>query len=225
MKKNTLKSNHPENISFSVGSLECIEYYFEKLNLNLILKSLKKKGHNIVSLTKLLVNQKLGDNLSISKCHEFGNQIETLNRFNLKPFHKKAFYRTLETLGESFGHIIGLTNNKLSELNNFSVERVNIDWSSVILYGTKSNLGAHGYSRDHRPDKEQITFGVANVGSKADCPLALTIQKGNVPDVVHFEDTFRQSSKHVEKETLYVFDKGANSKENLDLIRKKICIF
>lgn len=221
MTKPTLKKYSLNNISFSVGSMECVNHYFEKLNLNLILKGLKKKGHNLTSLTKLLVNHKLGDNLSISKCHEFGNQIEILDKLNLNPFHEKALYRTLESLGESFGHIIGLVNNKLSNLNDYSVERVNLDWSSVILYGTKSNLGAHGYSRDHRPDKEQITFGVANVGSKGDCPLALTVQKGNVPDITHFEDTFRQSSKHMEKETLYVFDKGANSKENLDMIRKK----
>ena len=32
--------------------------------------------------------------------------------------------------------------------------------SSYFAAGTKSNLGKYGYSRDHRPDKLQITVGV-----------------------------------------------------------------
>lgn len=41
-------------------------------------------------------------------------------------------------------------------------------------------MGELGYSRDHRPGKRQITFGIGT--GINNIPSALTIQKGNVQD-------------------------------------------
>jgi len=38
-----------------------------------------------------------------------------------------------------------------------------MDWTSIVLYGTKSKLGKYGYSRDHRPNKLQITVGISEL--------------------------------------------------------------
>ncbi|MDN7026232.1 hypothetical protein FGU65_15325, partial [Methanoculleus sp. FWC-SCC1] len=39
----------------------------------------------------------------------------------------------------------------------------NMDWTSIVLHGTAAKLGKYGYSRDHRPDKKQITVGVTEL--------------------------------------------------------------
>jgi transposase len=44
----------------------------------------------------------------------------------------------------------------------FEETNINLDWTSRTLYGIKSKLGKYGYSRDHRPDKLQITVGISN---------------------------------------------------------------
>jgi transposase len=38
-----------------------------------------------------------------------------------------------------------------------------MDWTSIVLHGDKSSLGKYGYSRDHRPDKKQVTLGIAEL--------------------------------------------------------------
>ena len=42
--------------------------------------------------------------------------------------------------------------------------------------------------------------------------------KGNVLDLEHFSDTFNQVKSRLKKGSLIVFDKGANTKDNLNLI-------
>lgn len=54
----------------------------------------------------------------------------------------------------------------------------NIDWSSSFFEGRKAEIAEYGYSRDHRPDKKQITWGISTGINGV--PSALTIQNGNV---------------------------------------------
>jgi len=46
----------------------------------------------------------------------------------------------------------------------------------------------------------------------------MTIRKGNVNDQVHFEDTFAQVKERLRKDSMVVFDRGANRKDNLEQI-------
>ncbi|AKB51861.1 Mobile element protein [Methanosarcina barkeri str. Wiesmoor] len=45
------------------------------------------------------------------------------------------------------------------------------------------------------------------------------MNKGNVLDLEHFSDTYNQIESRLKKGSLIVFDKGANTKENLNLRR------
>ena len=93
-----------------------------------------------------------------------------------------------------------------------------MNWSSTYFEGTESELGMKGYSRDHRPDKKQITFGIAT--GINNIPTALTIQKGNVQDKKHFKHTFNVVKKVLEKNSLLIFDCGGNTRENKRMIMK-----
>jgi len=46
-----------------------------------------------------------------------------------------------------------------------------MDWTSVVLHEDETPLGKYGYSRDHGPDKKQITIGISELAS----PINLSI--------------------------------------------------
>ena len=79
-------------------------------------------------------------------------------------------------------------------------------------------MGEFGYSRDRRPDKLQINFGIATGINTI--PTALTIQRGNAQDKKHIREILKVISKVIEKNSLLIFDAGANTKANKERIRK-----
>jgi transposase len=94
-----------------------------------------------------------------------------------------------------------------------------MDWTSVVLHGDKAPLGKYGYSRNHRPDKKQITLGISELADSINLPSGITVEKGNLNDQNHFKKTYHQVNKIIGKDSLVVFDKGANSIDNIALIR------
>ncbi|MBP2144567.1 transposase [Methanofollis sp. W23] len=94
-----------------------------------------------------------------------------------------------------------------------------MDWTSIVLHGTEAHLGKYGYSRDHRPDKKQITVGVTELADPINIPIGMTIEPGNLNDQSHFKKTHRQSSGRLRERSLVIFDKGANSVANTRMIR------
>jgi transposase len=85
--------------------------------------------------------------------------------FDVKQFEESTLYRALEILGANREKIMFDIQSCLFTEFDFEHTDTNMDWSSLILWGVKANLGMRGYSRDHRPDKKQITFGVAELAS------------------------------------------------------------
>lgn len=93
-----------------------------------------------------------------------------------------------------------------------------IDFSSTYMEGGKAELGEHGYSRDRRPDKPQINFGIST--GINNIPTALTIQKGNTQDKKHMKTILNIVPKVIPQVFLLIFDTGANSKTNKQRIRR-----
>ena len=89
-----------------------------------------------------------------------------------------------------------------------------MDWISIVLHGNEARLGKYGYSRDHRPDKKQITVGVTELSDPINIPIGMTIEPGNLNDQSHFKKTYRQSKHRLREDSLVIFDKGANSVPN-----------
>ena len=54
------------------------------------------------------------------------------------------------------------------------------DVSSSYLEGRCCELAQHGYSRDHRPDRPQIVYGL--LCNRAGCPVAIEVFEGNTAD-------------------------------------------
>ena len=207
--------NSNNNISLPIGTIFAVQKYSAKLNLASIFCKFKKKGIPIDKLIEALLSYKLTENMSISKASDWINREGVLEEFDLEPFEQRTLFRVLEIIGENYEEIILDLQNNLTSLYNFEHTHINMDWSSLILWGSKAQLGAYGYSRDHRPDKKQIMFGIAELANPINIPIGLTIQKGNINDQEHFQKTFNQVQNIVKKNSLVTFDKGGNSKTNL----------
>ena len=209
-----------KNICFPIGSILAVQYFFEKLNFLDIFSKHKSRGLNLNSLLIGLVSYKLTENFSIKEAGKWLNQEEILDILNLKSFNERALYRALETLGRNKDEILPDILNSLFSVYNFEETDINLDWTSIVLHGSKSNLGKYGYSRDHRPDKLQITVGVSELKKPINIPIGVTVNKGNVLDLQHFPDTYNQVKGHLKIGSLIVFDKGANTIDNIKLIQE-----
>ena len=130
---------------------------------------------------------------------------------------ERNLYRALERVGKYFPIVMDRYQQLLKKHNLVDSEQV-IDFSSTYLEGSKAELAEFGYSRDKRPDKLQINFGIST--GLNDVPTAITIQRGNVQDKKHIREILKLASKVVPQNTLLIFDAGANSKENKTKIRE-----
>ena len=214
-----MEENIEKNKSFSFGCIEATRKYAKKLGFDTIFNRFKKKGDKLSNLVSGLVTHKMHFSKSINDASDWLNEPHIRQEFNLNENVPKTFYRTLETVGCHEKSILTLLQNRILELYPLKNTDSNMDWSSIVLYGSKAELGEYGYSRDHRPDKKQITFGVSQFRSPINIPFALSIEKGNVPDKIHFEKTFKRTVKALNPESLIIVDRGANTKNVKSLIR------
>ena len=208
-----------ENISFPIGTISAVDRLYNILNFSDIIGKHKRNGIDINKLVKALVSYKLSENFSIKKAHEWINRDEVLEIFDLESFSERTLYRVLEAIGDNREEIISDIQDVLFERYNFEHTDINLDWTSIVLHGNEAKLGKYGYSRDHRPDKKQITVGVSELADPINIPIGLTIEPGNTNDQIHFLKTYSQVAGKLKSDSLVIFDKGANSIKNAAMIR------
>ncbi len=207
-----------ENISFPIGTALAVKKYSEKLNFEHIFSKFKQRGIPLKGLVEALISYKLSENLSLTRGSDWINRPEVLEEYKIGSFEQKTLYRAIEIIGENYQEVILDLQDILFSQYDFNHTDVNMDWSSLILWGVKAKLAKYGYSREHRPDKKQITFGITELRKPINIPIGLTIAKGNVNDQTHFQTTFEQVKDRLEIGSKIIFDKGANGKKNLNSI-------
>ena len=219
MKNKTLRTNklkHTNNISFPIGTTISVKNYSKFLELGTIFSKFKQRGIPLLNIVEAVISYKLTENLSLTKASDWINRDEVLLEFGLNKFEQRTLFRAIETIGENYQTIILDIQDILFSKYDFSHTDVNMDWSSLIIWGDKSTLGKYGYSRDYRPDKKQITFGISELRKPINIPIGLTIAPGNLNDQNHFQMTFDQVKCRMRNGSLAIFDKGANSRNNLN---------
>jgi transposase len=175
------------------------------------------KTKQFIPLVKLLVGNKLAHAVSIHQIPET-YPIEFSRQLGMNdPLAERTLYRTLERIGKNFPVFLQRYQQFLKKHDLIDHNQI-IDFSSSYLEGgKKSELASYGYSRDKRPDKLQINFGIAT-GING-IPTAITIQKGNTQDKKHMREMFRLVSAILPDGSLLIFDTGANTLENKQKIR------
>src|ERR1019366_3516486 len=96
------------------------------------------------------------------------------------------------------------------------------DLTSTYVEGAaeKNPMMRRGYSRDHRPDCEQMV--IALIVNQEGFPLSYETFNGNRADVSTLETILRMvERKYGQARRIWVFDRGIVSEENLAAIRKR----
>src|SRR3989339_1788264 len=204
------------NVTFSIGNVALIDKVNEKYQLfNKLFDNLGTKAKNIKQSAKLLSYNRLGDCVSINQL----TSIYPEELFKQLGYRKipadRSIYRDLYRIGQRVPFLHGRYQEMIKK-NGLVSEKQFVDFSSSYFEGHKSKLGELGYSRDHEPGKEQITFGIST--GMNNIPTALTIQKGNVQDKKHFKFMLKTVKHLLKEESMLIFDCGGNTEAN----KKKI---
>jgi transposase len=96
------------------------------------------------------------------------------------------------------------------------------DLTSTYVEGAaeKNPMMRRGYSRDHRPDCEQMV--IALIVNSEGFPFSYETFEGNRADVSTMETILRMvERKYGEARRIWVLDRGIVSEENLQAIRKR----
>jgi hypothetical protein len=128
---------------------------------------------------------------------------------------ERSLYRALQRAGREFPILLERYQNVVKKYGLMDSIQIS-DFSSSYFEGKNAEFAAHGYSRDHRPDKKQVTWGIST-GING-IPTALTIQRGNVQDKTHMREMLRVCIKILDKGSLLMFDCGANTPKVKDTI-------
>lgn len=206
------------NTSISIGAIALIDKVDSKYKFfESVIGSLVGRTKHLKESTKLFISNRLSKCVSVNKISKLYPK-ETFDYLGFEESPKdRTLSRDLERIGR-FNPFIIDKYQQLLKKNDLVSSKQFPDWSSSYFEGNKSKLGKLGYSRDSKPGKKQITFGVST-GING-IPTALTIQKGNVCDKKHFRSTLKIVNKVLEKDSLLVFDCGANTKENKSKVLK-----
>lgn len=208
-----------KNVTFPLGNVALIDKIdFETGFFKAVIEPVQGKARTFIPSVKLLMNNKLGQSVSINRILDFTSaEFQEILGFqnNTK---ERTLYRTLERIGERHQFILELYQQWIRAQDLVDSTQF-VDFSSTYFEGTKCQLGKRGYSRDNQPGKLQITFGIS-VGLN-NIPTMLTIQKGNVQDKTHMKSMIRLCSKILPRNSLLVFDCGGNTKANKQAILDK----
>ncbi len=131
-----------------------------------------------------------------------------------------SIYRTLDKIADQEVELQKHIYQKCEQLGHTDEKAIFYDITSSYFEGAKCILAAQGYSRDHRPDRLQIT--IALVVTPDGYPFYWRVMPGNTQDVTTVEDllTVLQERFGV-KRCLLVFDRGMVSGDNLKAIANK----
>ena len=166
------------NVTYSIGGVAIIEKAEKTYGVfSEIFRGIEGNTRDFIPKVKLLIYNKLTHSVSE---HQILNTYseELMEQLGMKKTPtERSIYRTLERVGKYFPILL----EKYQELikkHNLAHKNEVIDFSSTYIEGEKAELGALGFSRDRRPDRLQINFGIST-GING-IPTALTTREGNM---------------------------------------------
>lgn len=206
------------NVNFPIGSLVLLDKIDNQFDFfNSVFDKTGGKARSYKEIIRLLMYNKLTKSVSVNQILNIYPE-EALEQLKFKKTpSQRSLYRAIEKTGENSAFVLDKYHLFLKK-HGLITKKQFMDFSSAYFEGTESELGHHGHSRDHRPDRKQITFGIST--GMNNIPTALTIQKGNVQDKKHFKYTFNVVKKVLEKGSLLIFDCGGNTKKNKNMVLK-----
>ncbi len=208
-----------ENVTFPVGSMALVEKADKHCGFfKAVFRKIGGKAKDFEKHVKVLFCNKMSNSVSVHQIPKV-NPKEAFEKMGLigTPSERKL-YRTIKCMGEKHQFIL-MNYQGLLQDHNLVSEKQFIDFSTTPIEGNKSDLCAFGFSKDHKPGKKQISFGICT--GINEIPTALTIQKGNVVDKGHMKTMLSVCEKILPEGSLLIYDCGGNTKKAKERIRER----
>jgi transposase len=135
---------------------------------------------------------------------------------------KDRLYRALDRMVEHKPALEQHLTQRWRDLFGASFDVLLYDLTSTYFEGQAQGVeqAARGYSRDHRPDCQQVI--IALVVTPEGFPLSYEVFEGNRADVTTLEAMLEQvEAKHGRARRIWIFDRGIVSEKNLEALRQR----
>ena len=211
---NSLKIKSAKNY----GVFYVVENLLKRYDIkNILQKNLSKTGHrfNAYEILQSLIVNRLENPQSKNKAYEYIKK-DYPKKINCK---KDDLYSTMDILYDNKENIELEIFNMLKKKLNLNTEKVLYDITSSYFEGHKCEIALHGYSRDHRGDREQIVIGLVLVDG---IPVYHKVFEGNKQDkttVIGIVDYLRD--KFNLTNAIFIGDRGMLTEKNLQNLETK----
>jgi transposase len=163
-----------------------------------------------------------GSELAIERHWYPGTALDDLLHIEAGKINDTRLYRCLDRLLPLKTKIEQHLKQRFGELFQAEFDVLLYDLTSTYVEGAaeENPMMRRGYSRDHRPDCEQLVLAlIVNVDG---FPFSYELFDGNRADVSTIEAILRTvERKHGKARRVWIFDRGVVSEENLVAIRKR----
>lgn len=201
------------NKSLPIGTIATVKDSIRKLNLDRYFDGLKTRGINLSPLVAALVSYRLTENFSIDGCGRWLSSSEIRNEIGIAGnVCGKTLNRAVKIIGRNMEEALPRLRDSVFSLYDAETADVNMDPTSVSVYGKQTSLFRFGYSRDKRPGLRQVNIGVAEIGEPFNIPIHAVVEKGNTNDPVTFLRMVNDLIDDVGDGSRFIFDAGGNSK-------------
>jgi len=176
-------------------------------------------------VTALLAINRLcapGSELAIEQRWYPSTALDDLLRIEDGKINDTRLYRCLDRILPHKTKLERHLKNRYGELFGAEFDVLLYDLTSTYVEGAaeKNPMIRRGYSRDHRPDCEQLV--IALIVNNEGFPFSYETFDGNRTDVSTMETILRMvERKYGKARRIWVFDRGIVSEENLAAIRKR----
>ncbi len=118
------------------------------------------KSRNFVGTVKLLLCNRIDDAVSVHRILPMSSD-ERLGLLGINDgIAERSIYRTLQKVGREFPILLERYQEVIKRHGLIDDIQIS-DFSSSYFEGKNAEFAAHGYSRGHRPDKKQVTWGIS----------------------------------------------------------------
>ncbi len=207
--------------SLEHGSIIFWQKIWNELELSKTIKRLVKKKDKRIKLEV----EKYAETMVINRCIDPLSKLGTARWIERTCYKEMKGYRDIPLdityFYRSMDHLLKIKDDlelaifeKLKNLFSINVKLTFYDITSSFFYSDSCTLSENGYSRDNRPEREQIVIGV--VTSYEGYPIKHYVFKGNTKDETTVKDVVWELKNTCNiEETTFVGDRGMITKLNL----------
>jgi len=209
------------NVTVAMGHKALVDAVFRDTGLGGFLDGLKRDQGDSVAMevAALVACSAEMTGVSVSRLDRMLGDGDARREYGLSG-DPRSIYRTVERIGRNSDAIVGFLGVAAKDVYGAGLETTFLDWTSIYFEADPKGPITFGHTRDHRPDRPQVTVGLA-MDKGSGMPVGLTVMPGNTVDVTHFEETLMQVRPLLPEGAMAVFDNGGYSMGNAALLDKE----